>query len=137
MSERVSLGLDDMNEEPTINSIDLEELAGNSSSQKPNAEIKKTLEKEGAKHGFTSRQPSRRFDRRRSPYTEQVHVKTREGMRDIFQELGDRLGLFGQETFEVAIFALIKKEGYQDLLSEYYELLNGNVSNALAALVKD
>lgn len=123
MADRVSLGLDELIDSTENTSISLDELAGGGSATKTNAQLQKALEKEGAKLGFTSRQPTRKFSRRRSPYTEQCNLKMRSGMRDLFQEIGDRLEMFDQETLEQAILALIEKEEFNDLLIEYENVI--------------
>ncbi len=123
MVDRVSLGLDNLIDDSQEPSVSLEELAGGSSSTKTDIQLQKALTKEGAKLGFTSRQPTRKFTRRRSPYTEQCNLKMRSGMRDIFQEIGDRLEMFDQETLERAILALVEKEGFDDLLAEYENVI--------------
>jgi len=107
--ERASLGFDD---EGTQDQIDLEELAGATEQPKPTAEQQKALVTEGAKHGFVSREPKKR--RRVSPYTAQFGGKCREGMKALFQDIGEHLGCYDTETLEKAILALIEKEGLQD-----------------------
>lgn len=71
--------------------------------------------------GFLSREPIKKKRRRRkpSPYTDQLNIKCRNGMKDIFQDLGERMDVRDHTTFERAIRALIKKEGFSDLLSDY------------------
>ncbi|GAB1257287.1 hypothetical protein NBRC116494_17890 [Aurantivibrio plasticivorans] len=123
MVDRVSLGLDDLNDPNENPSVSLEEIATSPTNGRTDAQLQKELEKEGAKLGFISRQPTRKFSRRRSPYTEQCNLKMRTGMRDIFQELGDRLEMFDQETLEAGILALIEKEGFGDLLAEYEKVI--------------
>jgi hypothetical protein len=43
-------------------------------------------------------------------------------MKALFQEIGDRLNIHDHTTFERALLALIEKEGYSDLGSQYTEL---------------
>jgi len=73
--------------------------------------------------GFTSRQPIRRRIKKRSPYIIQANLKTRIGMKELLQELSDRLEKYDQETFELAILALLEKEGIEDLKKQYKELV--------------
>ena len=112
--QRTSLGLDD---EP----IDLEELTGTQQRPVITPEKQKEILKAGEKTGFVSRQPTRR--RKVSPYTAQFGGRCREGMKGIFQEIGERMGLYDNQTLELAILALIEKEGYTDLKKKYEELV--------------
>ena len=52
-------------------------------------------------------QLKRRRKIKRSPYTIQHNVKTRPGVKDIFQEAGDKYGLLDQETFEECLRAFL------------------------------
>lgn len=122
MSKRVSLGLDD--ELPSSSSIDLEELAQfNSEPIRPSTGLQEALEKEGEKFGFVSRQSKRRPAKKRSPYIVQNNLKMRVGMKEIFQEISLRLETYDQETLELALLSLIEKEGLDDLLPHYHELV--------------
>jgi len=115
-SERASIGLDD-------EKIDIEELIVKD--QKPHkltSEQQKNMEKEGRKLGFVSRQPKKR--RRVSLYTAQFGGKCREGMKDLFQDIGEHLGCYDTETLEKAILALIQKEGLEDLEKRFQVIIN-------------
>jgi hypothetical protein len=82
----------------------------------------KAVEAVAEESGFASREPKRRRRRQRSPYQTQLNLKCREGMKALFQEIGDRLNIHDHTTFERALLALIEKEGYSDLGSQYTEL---------------
>jgi len=116
-NHRASLGLDNEQDEH----IDLEELTGGMEQPKPTQEQQKALLAEGAKLGFVSREPKKR--RRVSPYTAQFGGKCREGMKPLFQDIGERMDCYDTETLELAILALIEKEGLSDLKTKYAELI--------------
>ena len=120
--ERASLGFDD-EDKPQENQIDLEDLIGAAEQPKPTPQQQKALVEEGAKHGFVSREPRKR--RRVSPYTAQFGGKCREGMKALFQDIGEHLGCYDTETLEKAILALIEKEGLhnKDIGKRYKELV--------------
>lgn len=111
--ERASLNLDD----------DLD-LSGFAPKQQKNAERldPKTLETIAEQSGFVSRASKRRRKRQRSPYQAQLNLKCREGVKTLFQELGDRLEVHDHTTFEQALLALIEKQGYSDLEAQFREL---------------
>ena len=123
--ERASLGFDDEDSQeiPTKDQISLEELTGATEQPKPTPQQQKALIAEGAKHGFVSREPKKR--RRVSPYTAQFGGKCREGMKSLFQDIGEHLGCYDTETLDKAILALIEKEGLQDkaIGKQYRELI--------------
>ncbi len=115
--QRISLDLGEDN-------IDLEELTGLSTHvYKPTVHQQKAMEEEGEKLGFVSRQSRKRPVRKRSPYTVQNNFKTRVGMKELLQEVSDRLETYDQETLELAMLALIEKEKLNDLLKKYNELV--------------
>jgi len=113
-NERTSLGLD------TENQIDLEELTGTMPRQKPTAQQQNDIYKAGEKAGFVSRQPTRR--RKVSPYSAQFGGRCREGMKALFQEVGENMDSYDNVTLELAILALIEKEGFDDLKAKYEEI---------------
>lgn len=80
----------------------------------------KDLEKVASASGFVKRLPQKRKNRRkRSPYTEQLGIKIRPLIKEIFQEIGEKLSIYDHTTFELAIFALIEKENDQELIKKY------------------
>jgi len=80
----------------------------------------KDLEKVASESGFIKRLPKKRKNRRkRSPYTEQLGIKIRPLIKEIFQEIGEKLSIYDHTTFELAIFALIEKENDQELIKKY------------------
>lgn len=115
--DRAHISLDD-------DQIDLEELT--SSVQKPRSTAKqqKMVAQAAAETGFTSRQPKKMGRRRTSPYTAQFGGKCREGMKPLFQKIGERLDYQDTVTLELAILALIEKEGLEDLKTEYDGIVN-------------
>ena len=100
--------------------IDLEKLVGKGSTNKPPIDPEKVQEV-ASQSGFTSRQAKKRRVKRRSPYTVQANLKTRLGMKELLQDLSDRLDKYDQETFELALLALMEKEGMTDLIERYKE----------------
>lgn len=100
--------------------IDLEELAASTHKKKPTAKQQNAITREAEKTGFVSRQPKKR--RKVSPYTAQFGGKCREGMKDLFQDIGSRLDKYDTETLELAILALIEKENLKDLKEKYFQI---------------
>jgi len=113
--KRVQLSLDD-------DEIELEELIDSRQSFKTSPEQTKRLAEASQKHGFTSREPTKKR-RKVSPYTAQFGGKCREGMKQLFQEIGDRMKTYDTETLELAILALIEKEKLNDLKKAYNNIL--------------
>ncbi len=114
-NDRASLGLD---EEP----IDLQDLIVKG--KKPHRitlEQQKTMEIEGEKLGFVSREPKKR--RRVSPYTAQFGGKCREGMKDLFQDIGAHMNCYDTETLEKAILALLEKEKLYELQKRFKKIV--------------
>lgn len=73
--------------------------------------------------GFPSRSAAKKITRRRrrkiSPFQDQIGIKCRNGMKELFQELGDVMDTHDHTTFETAIQALLEKKGYDDLLRRF------------------
>jgi hypothetical protein len=119
--ERGGLGIEDIGQE---SSIDLEGAISSSKTHKtPTAAIETEIKAASEKAGFPSRQVRTKRIKPKSPYTIQSNLKTRAGVKELFQEVGARLGVFDQETFEKALFALLEKEKMQDLEAELRELI--------------
>lgn len=95
--------------------IDLEELT--QKPPKPKQIGKEQLEEIAKQTGFVSRLPRKK--RSRTKYTAQLNIKVREGIKPLFQELGEHLETFDNETFERAILALIEKEGTKEQLTRF------------------
>ena len=106
--KRVPISLDDND------SVDIMTLAATKNTNKTD---KKVLDQISESSGFTSRS-SRRVIRKRSPYTIQHNFKLRPGMKEIFQEVGARFGVYDHTTFERALIALLEKENMVDLLQQ-------------------
>ena len=109
--ERGSLGLD--------NTIDLDELTTAFSTTKQIDKAK--LDKIAEETGFTSRLPRKK--RSRTKYTAQINIKIKEGIKPLFQEIGEQLETFDNETFELAMLALIEKNGTKEQLKRLKEIL--------------
>lgn len=109
-NKRASFDLDDV--------LDIG-LLGNASRNNESVDYK-DLEKVAAESGFVKRIPQKRQNRRkRSPYTEQLGIKIRPLIKEIFQEIGEKLSIYDHTTFELAILALIEKENDQELIKKY------------------
>jgi len=111
--ERAHLNLDD----------DLD-LSGFAPKQEKNRDRldSKALETVAEQSGFISREPKRRKKRQRSPYQAQLNLKCRESIKIMFQELSERLDIYDHTTFEQALLALIEKQGYFDLETQFRKL---------------
>lgn len=72
--------------------------------------------------GFPSRDPRRRRKRQRSPYQAQLNLKCREDVKSLFQTLSDRMDMYDHTTFELALLALLEKQGYSDLIEQYKDI---------------
>lgn len=109
--ERASLNLDD----------DLDLSGFTPKQQKPQEKPDyKTIESVAEQSGFVSRESKRRRRKRpRSPYQAQLNLKCREGVKTLFQALGERLEVHDHTTFEQALLALIEKQGYADLEAQF------------------
>ena len=121
---RARLDLSD-NEQDFDLGDDIAALAGKSAPSKDNIDPEK-IKEVSTKSGFPSRsgkstapvkQPRRR--RKKSPYTEQLGVRVRPAVKDVYYELSDQIGGLDQETFEKAVLALIEKQGTKELLDKY------------------
>lgn len=84
----------------------------------------KLIEKTAEQSGFPSRDPKKKQRRRRkpSPYIDQLNIRCRSGVKEIFQDLSEDLDLRDHTTFEKAIQALIEKEGSEEYLKRFKEL---------------
>ena len=102
--------------------IDLESLINN---KKNNDFIDhKEIERTAEESGFVKRLPKNPKKRRKkSPYVEQIGIKIRPLMKNIFQEIGEKLSIYDHTTFELAILALLEKENDQELMKQYKEAI--------------
>lgn len=83
-------------------------------------EIKKTIEKVAEQYGFVSRKNrSQRRRKPKSPFKNQLNLKCRDNIKELFQDLGEQLGVHDHTTFEQALLALIEKNGFDELLQRY------------------
>ena len=115
--ERSGLGID------LDNTIDLEEVVNTSKIHSPTPATEAAILDSSEKAGFPSRQARAKRIRPKSPYTVQNNLKTRVGVKELLQEIGARLEVFDQSTFEKALIALVEKEGMKDLEKELKELI--------------
>ena len=90
-----------------------------------NREIEiKTLEKVAEQSGFVSRKnKSQRRRKPQSPFKNQLNLKCRDGIKELFQDIGEQLGVHDHTTFEQALLALIEKNDLKDLLQGYKEII--------------
>ena len=84
---------------------------------------KKTIEKVAEESGFISRvNKTRRRKRQQSPFKNQLNLKCRDNMKELFQDIGEYLDVRDHTTFERAILALLEKEGTTELLQKYRDI---------------
>jgi len=81
---------------------------------------KAQIDKIAQQTGFPSRQPRKK--RSKTKYIAQLNIKVREGVRPLFQEISTYLETFDNETFELALLALIEKKGTKEHLQHFKEL---------------
>lgn len=115
----LDFGSDESSSEETISLQDL--VSKKTSSKKKDVPLE-AIKKVSEQSGFVSREVKHRRTRPQSPYLVQLNLKTKDGVKEIFQEIGARLGVFDQNTFERAITALLEKEKMVDLLREMEDL---------------
>lgn len=83
----------------------------------------KAMEELAEHSGFVSRKhKSQRRKKPQSPFKNQLNLKCRDNMRELFQDIGERLGVHDHTTFEQALLALVEKNGYDDLLKRYKDI---------------
>lgn len=119
--QRARLALDDLDNNDS-SQVDISSLLNNTQNL-PRSFDNNLVEKVAEKSGFVSRQPRKRR-RLESPYQYQCNLKTREGIKEIFQEIGMRKQIFDHSTFEKAVLALLEKEGMDDLISQFKRITN-------------
>ena len=88
-------------------------------SEEENHAIKQAAEQSG----FTSREPKMRRRKPSSPYKIQLNLKVRDGIKELFQDVGERLHVHDKTAFERALLALIEKEQQSDLLQRYRDIV--------------
>ena len=83
------------------------------------------LEKISEESGFIKRQPKKtRIRRKRSPYVEQLGIKTRPLIKEIFYAIGEKMSVYDHTTFELAIQALLEKNNDQNLIKKYKDAIS-------------
>lgn len=104
--------------------IDISSFVNTGNKKKISIHNKDQILKEVKEQGFISREPApTRRVISRSPFVEQTNFKTRIGLKGLVRELSTRLKIYDQETWDRAFLALLEKEGFDDLVHEYYELI--------------
>lgn len=118
-NQRASLDLGNKSD-----SIDIAELAG-SSRLKKDAVDPETIKQVSEMSGFPSREKTVKTRRRRkkSPFTQQLGLKCRPEMRELFQDMSEYLDVYDHTTFERAMLALIEKEGTEEHLKRYESIV--------------
>src|SRR5688572_10602927 len=103
-----------------LDNIDIEELAGKGrGTHKPSVDPAR-IQEVAEQSGFISRQPQKkRRQRKKSPYTEQLCVRVRPGMKGLFQDMADLMDTRDHTAFERALLALIEKNGTAELMQQY------------------
>ena len=115
--ERAKLNLDDEDD-----GLDLTSFKPTEREKEANQSL---VEKASMDAGFPSRSPKKKRRRRKpSPHVDQVNIRCRSGMREIFQELGEHLKTRDHTTFERAIRAVLVKEKLNDLLKEFDRIVD-------------
>lgn len=84
---------------------------------------KRAIQQAAEQSGFISREPRTRRRKPSSPYKIQLNLKVRDGMKELFQDMGEQLHVYDHTIFERALLALIEKEGQGDLLQRYREIV--------------
>ncbi len=84
----------------------------------------KVLEKVAEESGFVSRKNKNQRRRKpQSPYTNQLNVKCRVGIKELFQDIGAELAIHDHTAFEEALVALMEKYKFEELLDRYNEII--------------
>ena len=104
--------------------IDLADLVRNTDFEKPTLDQQKAISEEAKKTGFISREPRKMGRPRTSPYKAQFGGRCREGMKELFKEIGMRLNTHDTVTLELAILALIEQEHLDDIKVMYENITN-------------
>ncbi len=112
--ERAGLNLTD--------DLDLSEFSPTQTKRQAEGDIK-VIEKIAEQSGFPSRAGKRRRKKsQQSPFKNQLNLKCRDGMKELFQDIGVHLEVHDHTTFEQALLALIEREGDKALLQRYKEI---------------
>ncbi len=83
----------------------------------------KDIEKVAEQSGFVSRKhKSQRRRKPQSPFKNQLNLKCRDGIKELFHDIGEQLGVYDHTTFEEALLALVEKKDLNDLLQRYKEI---------------
>lgn len=112
--ERAHLSLDD--------DLDISEFQPAKKADHNDNDLKE-LEKVAEHYGFVSRKhKSQRRRKPRSPFRNQLNLKCRDNIKELFQDLGEQMGIHDHTTFELALLALIEKNGSEELLQRYRDI---------------
>ena len=116
MSRRETKSFDDEEQ------IDLEELTGATTQSKP-ANEQAVVQAVAQESSFASRGDTQKKPRKRSPYVIQKNMKMRIGMPELLAALTKKVKAGSdQETIEIALGALIEREGLEALKTRYEKL---------------
>jgi hypothetical protein len=120
-SKREDLNID-------FDDLDLENVVNTSSKKNSfSDEEKKAIAEASENAGFPSRQAkASRRKRIKSPYTEQLGFKARAEVKAVFQELSDSMAVYDHTTFEMAVIALLEKQGNKKALNHLKKIINHN-----------
>lgn len=113
--ERAGLNLSD--------DLDLTSFVPKTRPRPESEEESRAIKQAAEQSGFISREPRMRRRKPASPYKIQLNLKVRDGIKELFQDLGERLYIHDKTVFERALLALIEKEGQGDLLQRYREIV--------------
>lgn len=123
MSERPKLDLDD---DYDLN-LDGFKPKRNLPPQKPDPiAIKKVAERSGFVSREAGKPPTvrKRRNRPKTPYQGSYTIKVQPLFKETLQEAADRLGVFDYSVFEMAVMALVKEQGFEDLEKRLRDLTN-------------
>ena len=103
--------------------LDLTDFVPKKQPRRDSEEEKRAIKQAAEQSGFSSREPRMRRRKPMSPYKIQFNLKVRDGIKELFQDMGERLQVHDRTLFERAFLALIEKEGQNDLLQRYRDLV--------------
>ena len=127
----LNLGTDDENDDLDLSAfgVDNDKETPRVAQTEPTASEVRSISEAA---GFPSRSAEAKSPRRRkrvlSPYKDQVGIKCRPGMKELFQDIGDELGTLDYTTFERALQALLRELDDHDLQSRFRRLTTDRTS---------
>jgi hypothetical protein len=82
------------------------------------------IEEAAEQSGFVSRNGRRKRRKKpASPFKDQLNLKCREPIKELFEDVGDYLVIHNHTMLERALLALIEKEGTKEQLKAYQEIV--------------